>query len=58
MPSDLTQSPVDPFDTARDRLPAEPVFDPIVERLAAASYAETMRRWSHVASDPPECERG
>ena len=42
--SDLPKSPGHPFYTALNRLLAENGFDPLVEKLCAPSYAETMGR--------------
>jgi len=42
--SDLPKSPGHPFYTALNRLLAENGFDPLVEKLCAPYYAETMGR--------------
>jgi hypothetical protein len=42
--SDLPKSPSHPFYTALNRLLAENCFDPLVEKLCAPYYAETMGR--------------
>jgi transposase len=42
--SDLPKSPGHPFSTVLNRLLAEHGFDPMVEKVCAPSYAETMER--------------